>query len=507
MLALDEYIENTSLTRAFLVSIATFVPVAAIVVVQESIPLQHLEEGWSANYGFWARFVVLAVSASYTTATHFGIMVEGANLSPRQFLLFSAHFAVVFTALVVVMASVWIFPIPFVAMSASLPAFVALVVSFRVAVGDRIFREVAARRDQILAYNKFGVVQWSMAMVYPIYQVAFRASIDSKWELPVLMLLPVIKTFLKSIFVRTFTGKEDMGPEGVIFTIDFFDALYLATCVQSVTSITSVVVLMTIDILQTTVELYDLHDRMRHICGTDKSLLSEVIQSLNQDRSRKSISSDISVYSCIAHRLSSKRRAFLETLDKYLVRRAVCKKVSERATRTKRSIVVRSNVVIPNTAVIPSGGERTNSKASAKIPSAKLLDLDEALEVLFTAECLVLTEYLEAAIPILYGSFLVMMVHFPSAQFHQEMEGVTRHNVIGMVQIMLTYAVLELVSLVVLAVIMQRTCGIRALHHLAFVLETQAPLVQSKLIMWTVVTLSFRVAHFGTIDGEESLWH
>jgi hypothetical protein len=128
--------------------------------------------------------------------------------------------------------------------------------------------------------------------------------------------------------------------------------------------------------------------------------------------------------------------------------------------------------------------------------------LQEALEALFTAECLVLAEYLETFIPILYANYILVVVHLPSAKYHQEMQGLTAENVGGTVESIFLYAFLELLSFVVLAVIIQQNCGIQALYHLGFVLETQMSLVQSNMLIWVVITLTYRVIHFGKFIPE-----
>ncbi|KAE8901926.1 hypothetical protein PF005_g25841 [Phytophthora fragariae] len=48
-----------------------------------------------------------------------------------------------------------------------------------------------------------------------------------------------------------------------------------------------------------------------------------------------------------------------------------------------------------------------------------------------------------------------------------------------------------------LAVVIKVNCGMRILGHLAFVLETQMSLIQCKLMVWSMLTLCFRVTHFG----------
>lgn len=73
----------------------------------------------------------------------------------------------------------------------------------------------------------------------------------------------------------------------------------------------------------------------------------------------------------------------------------------------------------------------------------------------------------------------MVMVHLPSSRYHLEMTGITSDNVEGKVQAVFAYALLELLSFLVMVVFVQRNC---ILHHLAFVLETHMPLIQDKLM-------------------------
>ncbi|POM59304.1 hypothetical protein PHPALM_31985 [Phytophthora palmivora] len=91
---------------------------------------------------------------------------------------------------------------------------------------------------------------------------------------------------------------------------------------------------------------------------------------------------------------------------------------------------------------------------------------EESLKVLFTSECLTLTEYLECVIPAIYGSFVVAMAHLPSAQYHTEMGGVTCESVSSVVLRMFAYALLDFVSFVLLTVILWNNCGVHALYKI-----------------------------------------
>ncbi|KAG6953773.1 hypothetical protein JG688_00012663 [Phytophthora aleatoria] len=78
------------------------------------------------------------------------------------------------------------------------------------------------------------------------------------------------------------------------------------------------------------------------------------------------------------------------------------------------------------------------------------------------------------------------------------MEGITFDNVGGKVPGIFAYGFLEVMSLVALAITMRRNCSIQALYPIAFMLETQMPLVQAKFVLWVIMVLACRVAHFGT---------
>lgn len=92
---------------------------------------------------------------------------------------------------------------------------------------------------------------------------------------------------------------------------------------------------------------------------------------------------------------------------------------------------------------------------------------------------------------------MLVMVHFQSAQYHTEMAQVTSENVGSTVLPVFMFGLLQVASFWVLAVVIKRNCGMRALYQLAFMLETQMVLVQSKLVFWVIVMLCFRIKHFG----------
>lgn len=104
--------------------------------------------------------------------------------------------------------------------------------------------------------------------------------------------------------------------------------------------------------------------------------------------------------------------------------------------------------------------------------------------------------------PLFYCSYMMVMVHLQSAQYHREMIGITRNNVVTTIVPLLVFGILQIASFVVLVLLIKHNCGMRALYQLAFVLEKQRALVQCKMVLWMLITLCFRVQHFGALSLE-----
>ncbi|KAE9048233.1 hypothetical protein PR001_g3901 [Phytophthora rubi] len=261
LLALDEYTRNTSLLRVVLVCAGTPLPMVALVFILESIPLQNPLDGWSSNFGFWIRAVVLVsvvINGVMVEATY---VLDDFHVTVYQLVLLSVCVSIGVTALTMLTASILVFPIPFFVLS-TIPIFYCiLMISFRLIMGVVVVRKLIASRDQVVEYIKLVGAETSPVGIFPMYEILFRAAGRAGYQLPVIMLLPLVKLMAKNIVLRYTRVKEDMVPVEVIFTVDFFNALYVSTCMQSATSLTSVIAITLADLAQTLVMLYGLRRR------------------------------------------------------------------------------------------------------------------------------------------------------------------------------------------------------------------------------------------------------
>ncbi|RLN91609.1 hypothetical protein BBJ28_00010020 [Nothophytophthora sp. Chile5] len=529
-LALDEYTRNTSLSRVLLVCIGSPLPMAAFILLQEAVlPLQSPADGWLANYGFWIRLTIMASAVAHTYLVQGMFLVDDITLSPRQVLLFVVSLTLLYVALSMLVAAYFAFPIPFFYITMT-PAYYAPLFAALYAI--------AGPSSKLTRYISFIATQKFMGMVYPVYQLLFHAASNTRYISPVILLLPVLKLVMKNIVLRCTKHMEDMTPEAVIFTVDFYNALYLATCMESVSSFNTMSVLAVTDFSQTLSVLFGMHrrtasirQRLRQTTGAAKgdSLLSAVCSLCrNSDQFEAQNRAGVRVRSCLPHRLSAGDRNRLNTLEKIpivddmetprlhsIAHSFVALKETPSRIRTRpskpfsglcarcRSFSVHPTMVSklelePSTHV---EGERAteSTRALSSHPMPQPNILREALAILYTSECLVLTAYLETFIPLFYGNYILTMVQLPNAKYHTELVGVTRTNADYTAHVVFLFGILQLVSFGLLARLIWRNCGMRALYHLAFVLETQKALVQGRFVVWMLVTLACRVEHFGTL--------
>ncbi|KAF1778406.1 hypothetical protein GQ600_4277 [Phytophthora cactorum] len=534
MLALEEYTRNTSLARVVLVTIGVPLLVIALVLCQESVPLQDPADGWEVNYGFWVRAGLVGVGIGNAASIQIGFWLDVPPFTLNQILGYCTLMATGYIAAGMIFASFWVFPIPFFMFCLCMVTTTVILVYIRLVVGAQGFRQIMSRREQLRRLNRVGTVQGIMYIVYPAYQILFTRASHSPYEIPVLTILPIVRLVLKLMFTRAAAHKEDMIPVQVVFTVDFFDAFYFASFIQSLSPLALAGVMAT-DLFQTASEIHELRQRARRILSRIRRLPSMELHSDDLLEAVKEMCNRVDILgiqilkatqvrSCIYHQLSDEGRMLLDKLERYLCTES-CSTSYQHNLKTLSRVALHANFVVPNAQVSRADwikcccrGKVTVAPDLSKPPSVSSPKIDdilsavsqksssrkqsavntsivlqEALEVLFTSECLVLTEYMEVIVPTVYGIFVLTMVYLPSAKYHTELAGVNGDNVTNVVSRIFAYALMEFGSFVVLVMLKKRTCGINALYQLAFVLETQTLFVQSTLMMWILLTLTYRV--------------
>ncbi|EGZ18022.1 hypothetical protein PHYSODRAFT_379318, partial [Phytophthora sojae] len=121
----------------------------------------------------------------------------------------------------------------------------------------------------------------------------------------------------------------------------------------------------------------------------------------------------------------------------------------------------------------------------------------EGLQALFHCEYVILTEYVECALPLLYAVYLAGLFHVPTAAYYPHTRDVSAEKMQSTLIQLVVYGSLEFGSFVGIFFMLKRRFGYSPLFQLAFVLETEAMTLQSLLFAWVVFALPLTLVHYG----------
>lgn len=97
-----------------------------------------------------------------------------------------------------------------------------------------------------------------------------------------------------------------------------------------------------------------------------------------------------------------------------------------------------------------------------------LVQLDEEVrELLVEVVRIILIEFVEAAAPLFYAAYMLVLFHLPNAKYYPEMEHLTATDLARTVRNITVYAMLELMSVLYLHLFLWWTLKLSALHMLS----------------------------------------
>ncbi|GLD92439.1 hypothetical protein PINS_up000972 [Pythium insidiosum] len=123
--------------------------------------------------------------------------------------------------------------------------------------------------------------------------------------------------------------------------------------------------------------------------------------------------------------------------------------------------------------------------------------LEQSLQLLFSCEVLLFAELMEMFVPLVYATYIAVAWHLPNASYNLILMSMSRHEMMSTVTSALVFATLEMLSFLGLCWAMQRKYGISVFHLLAFVLEKYWASLYGKLIGCFMTVLMFATLHQG----------
>lgn len=328
-------------------------------------------------------------------------------------------------------------------------------------------------------------------VINPVYNAVFQAV--PQHSRPVLvLLLPVLKAALKNAIARLIDNHDDYLPETAAFTVELFNAIYLVTCMQQGGTIATALLVIGLDLASSTLLLRSVHKNSNLMdkyfvagAGSKTFLVSSkrnYFTALTLDLLRRPEElinaveiKDIRGRSSNSHSISLRGLAILSSFES-----------------------IRRSQTFTFTASSPISVEQRTAEFPPADQQNKAMLVRQTLQMLFFWEYIVLVEYVECAIPLMYAIYMSVAIHSPNAEYHLNTKGLTHSGPTGTMGNVILYSALEFLSFGLLNVILTRKFSFSPLFQLAFVLENQKTLLQAKMLTFLLFMFQFTLDHFGT---------
>lgn len=524
---LQAYTSSKSYARVFVMCLLIMLVPLVTILTLESFPLQHPSDGWHMNSTFWVRVYVQIFIISMGVAFQLQAMAPAAQLTFKKCFFASIPGAAGFVGSLLPLAHFIGFPVPF-SIVLGVPVWLlCFLPGIALGIGVERLKRDLVLQDQVRRFFVKINLETSFMIVYPVYSKVFL-SLSDEAQFFFIFVLQLIKFVLKRLMAKLASGYEDLVPV-VIISVDLFHAIYQSKCMQSSQSIYTTLGIIAIDVCQNVVLVTRLSRHMSQVqslanaAGVTSSngLLNYVLKLADEPEKlgKSETLLDVRLWASPSMHPSETQMEVIRKLE--LIQKELAAKLNAPGTVRKaildspnvsalagsklgRSKFFRISAILPialptnNSHVSPetpggAGGGNDSSIATTDHP----LLIKKSLELLWKCELILLVEYIETAIPLLYSMYLIVLYHLPNAKYYAELSDQTPEELQSAVTGIVLYALLEALSLICLHTVLMRKFHISALHQLAFVFENDWLVIQSAFMAWVILILQFTLAHNG----------
>ncbi|ETL99723.1 hypothetical protein L917_03476 [Phytophthora nicotianae] len=525
----------------FNVALGTPVPCLVIALVSDAIPLAPPENGPRGNVMFWARSWL--IMGSFTLAVLLPMHHPGiAPIRERRVLLYllSAGISTVYTGFHFAVALAIGFPVPFSYLTLNIVWISLLVAGLWVYVGPAC-RASAFVRQRLKAHAIYIYAASSLAVVYPLFYYAFlHAREHASAQFMLTFALPALKMMEKLLLYRTTCHAPDLQPVFIAFNVEVFNALFVSSCMQNAASVSVTVALMVADFMGACAALYGLRNimlrvdelnvkmgpdatraRMLEIAGfiAKHHHLDRLVTQRGSVESQHSYSKNASAVApwIIGDASSADKPGWVEKVKNRNNKLSV---VNDGKTAIdqpnfppknawgKKRLSAKKSAIIPTEISVPSPFNRGPSVEEITSNSFQMVEMltaeerqqfvHETCRVLRRVEFLLLVEYTEVMVPLVYVIYIATVYHLPNRKFFPYLNEMSEADLINTICSVLIYGTLQLLSFILLLVALNRRFQLAPGTILRFVLGKEWRVVQSQFVLWIIYVLQSSIQHVGT---------
>ncbi|KAJ8571779.1 hypothetical protein ON010_g5053 [Phytophthora cinnamomi] len=400
-----------------------------ISLAKEIPPLAPPEADVYENWVFFLRSWAVTGYIGGSVLVHMNQCIPRIQLSVRQ-IVFVGMFAAAFsTAVVFVISALTVFPLPFGLLVFGPPDAWMLAACFAFITrplwrsDPYLWTEVKQQLDVIHS-------QMSLTFVYPIYIYGF-VTLTGVMKVLFVLTLPIIRIIAKNRISRTLNTHDDMKPEVVILTVEVFNALYISNALRLTSSWSLTGTVMILDLVLFFSSMLDVATLLKDVKllmnkippehpMASENFLQVAMRILNVNGS----SGDVKYQRNARHgeqliRFSALSEKALNALRAPTPTEATI--IGSSRTQRYMRQVFQNAQVLPTLAVNdksdqqPFPGDKLNDTQSMPVNrftmditaifslAERAAFIDKATRVLFVTEYLVLMEYTEVMIPVMYS--------------------------------------------------------------------------------------------------------
>ncbi|KAE8968220.1 hypothetical protein PR003_g28739 [Phytophthora rubi] len=261
--SLNQYLHSTSTLRTLLTVALSPLPCLVIIALVDCVPLASPEEGSSANVAFWGRDFVCITLMTCAALKQIRDVVPGLNMTATHAAVITITTPIVSVSLMIGVSSVVGFPLPFALLVGMPGAMLVMIVGFGVFFG-RVLKQNSALRKELINFANVENCPLILMLVHPVYLYGFN-HLGSLEQNIYLGLLPLIRIIGKNWIRYFMDSKYDLMLPIMIFNVDVFNAMYISSCIQNSKSLSTIVLLITLDVFLAWISMTDLEIRMRSV--------------------------------------------------------------------------------------------------------------------------------------------------------------------------------------------------------------------------------------------------
>ncbi|KAE9034636.1 hypothetical protein PR003_g1225 [Phytophthora rubi] len=130
----------------------------------------------------------------------------------------------------------------------------------------------------------------------------------------------------------------------------------------------------------------------------------------------------------------------------------------------------------------------------------------EVRRLLYTSEFVLLRNYVEVIIPLVFSIYLAIMYQLPNRKYYAQLADIDEGQLLQTLHNVLLYCVLQFTSLLAVMLMLHTELGLSPIRQLAFVLEKQFAGAQIKLVFWVFYNVQASLQHYGFDYSFQFAW-